>query len=268
MLRGLPARSLVEQFPRSPDAPVSALAARGLVPRGGALVFSLLAHAAVAAAVVQQGTSFARALTGPEPKLVEIVAPELDSVPKAAEAAPVPAVTPTAVVTQPIREPVHAFASRPSPATQAPEGQPPGTPEPAVAVAPVAATTPHFVMAAAPVFEASASATVGNVAAAVARPIEVPLGEHEVDVGPVLIAGAPPAYPAGAQAAGVEASVPVELVIDAHGAVQSVVVLTHVGYGLDEAAVTALRSYRFTPARRAGRTVAVRKRWITRFELR
>jgi protein TonB len=123
-------------------------------------------------------------------------------------------------------------------------------------------------MAAAPVFEASPAPAVENVAASMAHSVEAPLAEQEVDVGPVLIAGAPPAYPASAQAAGVEASVPVELVIDARGAVESVSVLTHVGYGLDEAAVAALRRYRFTPAKRAGRAVAVRKRWITRFELR
>ena len=44
--------------------------------------------------------------------------------------------------------------------------------------------------------------------------------------------------------------------------------LTHVGYGLDEAALRAIRAYRFSPARRAGRPVPVRMRWSVQFRLR
>jgi TonB family protein len=87
-------------------------------------------------------------------------------------------------------------------------------------------------------------------------------------VGPRLLTGPPATYPATAEAAGVESSVPVELVIDARGAVQSAVALGHVGYGLDEAALAAVRAYRFAPARRNGAPVAVRMRWVVRFELR
>ena len=40
------------------------------------------------------------------------------------------------------------------------------------------------------------------------------------------------------------------------------------GYGLDDAAVRAIRDYRFSPAIRAGSPVAVRMRWTVQFRLR
>ena len=61
---------------------------------------------------------------------------------------------------------------------------------------------------------------------------------------------------------------PLEVVIDRTGAVQSARTLERVGYGLDEAAVAAVRRYRFSPAHRAGKAVAVRMRWVLRFQLR
>jgi len=45
-------------------------------------------------------------------------------------------------------------------------------------------------------------------------------------------------------------------------------VLTRVGYGLDEAALRGVRAYHFSPARRAGKALAVRMRWLMRFQLR
>jgi protein TonB len=95
-----------------------------------------------------------------------------------------------------------------------------------------------------------------------------PISEGIADAPAKLVAGAPPAYTAAAQAAGVEADVPLEIVVDSAGSVQSARVLGHAGYGLDEAALGAVRGYRFAPARRAGKAVAVRMRWLMRFQLR
>jgi protein TonB len=83
-----------------------------------------------------------------------------------------------------------------------------------------------------------------------------------------LASGAAPRYTAAAEAAGIEAEVPLEIVIDARGSVESARALSHVGYGLDEAALAAVRGYRFSPARRAGEPVPVRMRWVMRFQLR
>jgi len=41
--------------------------------------------------------------------------------------------------------------------------------------------------------------------------------------------------------------------------------LQHAGYGFDEAAMAALRTYRFAPAKRNGRAVAVRMKWTVDF---
>jgi protein TonB len=95
-----------------------------------------------------------------------------------------------------------------------------------------------------------------------------PFGEGQVDSPAKLQFGTPPSYTAAAEAAGIEVELPLELVIDATGSVQSARTLQHVGYGLDEAAVAAVRRYRFKPAWRGGKPVAVRMRWLLRFQLR
>jgi TonB family protein len=77
-----------------------------------------------------------------------------------------------------------------------------------------------------------------------------------------------PSYPRAAEAAGIESRVPLEIVVDARGNVTSARCLSHVGYGLDEAALRGIRDYRFSPARRHGRAVPVRMRWVVQFELR
>ncbi|HEY4156512.1 MAG TPA: TonB family protein [Polyangiaceae bacterium] len=82
-----------------------------------------------------------------------------------------------------------------------------------------------------------------------------------------LVKRVPIAYTAAARAAGVEASVPLEIVVSPSGAVASARSLTTVGYGLDEAALDGVRQYRFAPARRAGLPVAVRMRFTVSFEL-
>ena len=89
-----------------------------------------------------------------------------------------------------------------------------------------------------------------------------------MDTPATLRSGAPPTYTAAAEAAGIEVELPLELVIDRTGSVQTAQTLVHVGYGLDEAAVAAVRRYRFSPARRASKPVAVRMRWLLRFQLR
>lgn len=92
--------------------------------------------------------------------------------------------------------------------------------------------------------------------------------EHDVDVPARLLAAAPLAYPPAARQSEVELDFPLEIVVDASGRVVSARALSHAGYGLDEAALQGIRGYRFSPAMRAGRSVAVRMRWIVQFRLR
>ncbi len=128
---------------------------------------------------------------------------------------------------------------------------------------------PRFVMQA-PVVVAGISAPSAPVGRGndTAPSAELPFAEGQVDSPAKLQSGTPPTYTAAAEAAGVEVELPLEVVIDGSGAVQSARTLQHVGYGLDEAAVASVRRYRFSPAHRAGKAVAVRMRWVLRFQLR
>lgn len=95
-----------------------------------------------------------------------------------------------------------------------------------------------------------------------------PVAEASVDMPAKLLAGGVPSYTREAEVAGIEVDLPLEIVVDAAGAVIGARALTRVGYGLDEAALRSVRGYRFSPAQRGGRALAVRMRWLMRFQLR
>jgi periplasmic protein TonB len=167
-------------------------------------------------------------------------------------------------------------AARAAPATPTPSAGLPAAPNAADSIPPSASAesaepaAPRFVMHApvvsagnTPLAQASPSAGPGQ-----ADLDSAPFGESQVDRPAKQQSGAPPSYTAAAEAAGVEVELPLELVIDRTGSVQSARTLQHVGYGLDEAAVAAVRRYRFSPAWRAGKPVAVRMRYVLRFQLR
>ena len=136
---------------------------------------------------------------------------------------------------------------------------------PGVIATPVPAAPRFTMLVAATSSPASGSATLGDHAAAASA--EAPAPESAVEVTAKLRSGTPPAYTARALAAGVESEVPLEIVVDPAGVVRSARTLGHVGYGLDEAALQSVQSYRFTPAERLGHAVAVRMRWLMRFQL-
>ena len=62
-----------------------------------------------------------------------------------------------------------------------------------------------------------------------------------------------PAYTEAARGAGITGKVRVEITVDAQGAVAGVRLLSGLGYGLDEAALSAARSASFTPATHCGK---------------
>ncbi|MGH7328474.1 MAG: energy transducer TonB, partial [Polyangiaceae bacterium] len=97
---------------------------------------------------------------------------------------------------------------------------------------------------------------------------DAPVAESAVSSRATLVAGGVPAYPAEAREADVEADVPLEIVVDASGNVKSARPTEHAGYGLEDAAITAVRRYRFSPAERGGHPVAVRMRWVVAFRLK
>jgi protein TonB len=87
-------------------------------------------------------------------------------------------------------------------------------------------------------------------------PVQPPMRLHAGITAPRKIVDVAPVYPSIAQVARKEGVVILETVIDAHGTVQSVRVLRSVPL-LDDAAVTAVRQWRFTPALLNGEPVPV-----------
>ncbi len=92
--------------------------------------------------------------------------------------------------------------------------------------------------------------------------------ENAVTIPARLIASSGVTYPPAARQADVEADVPVLIVVDADGRVADARALSASGYGLDDAAIQAVRRYRFTAALKDGRAVRVRMRWVVQFRLR
>ncbi len=97
--------------------------------------------------------------------------------------------------------------------------------------------------------------------------VDAPVPEQGVSVRAQLARGGAPPYPPGARAEGVEGDVALELVLSTSGTVDSVRVVKGVGHGFDEAAVAAVRNYRFSPATKDGHPVRVRMRWTMEFRL-
>lgn len=89
-----------------------------------------------------------------------------------------------------------------------------------------------------------------------------------VQVAARLVQSVVAAYPVHARADEVEGDVGVEIVVDREGRVVDARVTRPAGHGFDEAALTAVRAYRFSPALRVGRAVRVRMPWSVRFRLR
>jgi periplasmic protein TonB len=183
-----------------------------------------------------------------------------------------------------VQLPMSQRSSRPTPALQRSSPTPATTsvvtahasPPPAAAPA-VPAALPRFdlgstgVHSEAPTrFVMPVGSTLVNTAfrAAAGSDGEETLAAHEVSVPAHLIASAPVVYPPEARAAELEASVAVEIVIDTHGRVVAARALAAPGYGLEQAALRAVREYRFAPAERQGHPVRVRMRWDVLFRLR
>ena len=94
------------------------------------------------------------------------------------------------------------------------------------------------------------------------------VAENRVSVPARLLGSAAVAYPVAAREAEVEADVPVQIVVDVGGHVVEAHALTSAGYGFPDAAVRAVRGYRFSPAQKDGHAVRVRMRWVVQFRLR
>ena len=93
------------------------------------------------------------------------------------------------------------------------------------------------------------------------------MAASEVDQPPVLLERTEPNYTDEARIANHEGSVLLQTDVDTEGNAQNIVVMRHLGLGLDEQAVQAVKQWRFRPARRAGQRVPCRVRLEIAFRL-
>lgn len=88
---------------------------------------------------------------------------------------------------------------------------------------------------------------------------DVVMTEDAVDEGPRPVSRMPPKYPERARKKGISGRVELSLLISAAGAVQDARVLSATPVGIfEEAALAAVRGWRFQPAMYEGRPVAIR----------
>jgi periplasmic protein TonB len=127
--------------------------------------------------------------------------------------------------------------------------------------------TPRFTIAIGPSGGADAHGAVSAAGTAAPHDDAVVIAEQVVDSQARLVRGLAPSYPAAARAEGVEGDVRLELVVGQTGGVESARVVRSVGHGLDEAALEAVRQFRFAAATKDGHAVRVRMGWSMQFRL-
>ena len=84
---------------------------------------------------------------------------------------------------------------------------------------------------------------------------------------PQLVERGEAVYPVEAERAGLDGTVTLELIVDVEGRVAEATVLASAGHGFDEAALAAVRRFRFTPGRADGKPVPVKVTYRYAFTL-
>ena len=97
--------------------------------------------------------------------------------------------------------------------------------------------------------------------------LPIPADDYLVSSMPQLISEVRIPYPESAKKAGVEGPVNMDLLIDDLGQVRQVILINGPGFGLNEAALSAIKNFRFRPAKIKDQSVAVRIRYTYRFIL-
>jgi periplasmic protein TonB len=257
----------------SPSAPRARAGHGGRSLVGASLLASATLHVAVTFAATVLLSTNGRT-PGPPPHVDVNVDVDVASVagPTAQpppSAAPVPSRTPSLRARRAAPRPVATPAAPPAaPAEPREDPRPPDT---------LSARPARFVMSAgtvvtqAPRLPAGTSpgaSSPGANAAPAPGDDGSPVAEGDVSVPARVLASHPVVYPPAARQAEIEADLPVSILVGTDGRVLDARSLTRAGYGLDEAAESAIRGYRFTPALRDGRPVRVRMRWAVQFRLR
>ena len=89
----------------------------------------------------------------------------------------------------------------------------------------------------------------------------------QVDQGPRVLRKVDPKYPEVARRAQKEGVVTLEFTVDVDGKATDIKVAEPKGFGFDEAAIEAIKRWRFTPAKKDGENVPMRVRQRIRFNL-
>ena len=110
--------------------------------------------------------------------------------------------------------------------------------------------------------------TGGDAAHEAAPAPEITYTPSSVSAAAQIAYRAAPAYPSAARSDEVEGKVGLEIVVDVAGRVTEARVLQRAGHGFDQAALDAVRRWRFTPAQKDGRAVRVRMPVTVEFQLR
>ena len=240
-----------------------------LAPRTFAIALSLLAHASIVALAAKSPQR------GVPAQLVSHEAIEVSLYSAVAQDEPESAPAHNAAEPRALPAPLPLAQAKPTRALNL--GSPsPSAPTSAVAVerAPstAAPAAPRFDLGAITTHAVAASSNnaqgASSIGPAATESLARPLSESEVTTRARLLVGPAPSYTAAAAAAGIEAELPFDIVVDGSGGVRSARPLARAGYGLDEVAALAIRNYRFSPARRGQVPVAVSMRWLIRFQLR
>lgn len=204
------------------------------------VVFSFIAHAALLVALIVVSILLPGVLPSPHTALAWDAGPQmvrLVDIPLPPQRTPVPK-TPQAPV-----DPSANAAPVVAPTGIAPEAETP----------PIVASPPGLV-------PGSANADIGLVVATPPPPPPpqptTPVRLHSGIDAPRRVTDAVPIYPALARSAGVHGVVIIEAVIDAQGDVVSTKVLRSIPL-LDQAAVDAVRQWKYTPARLNGQPIPV-----------
>lgn len=171
---------------------------------------------------------------------------------------------------------LHHDASPPAPAPAADEHAHEAASAPAAAVAEAApAALPTFsipsgagLVATSGRVSATGTGSDATVVAGASGSDDVVVPASGVHVAAKLVSSVVAVYPAAARSDDVEGDVGVEFVVDRSGRVIEARVARAAGHGFDDAALTAIRRYRFSPAQRDGHAVRVRMPWSVQFRLR
>ncbi len=240
----------------------AALSLRGGEHPRAALLGSLVFHAAVVATIVLTARPGLERPPEP-PRSIDLVSVEQLLPPPPPQAAPPEAAPLVSSPPPPAAPPAAAPPAAPPPEAAAPA---PAAPGPALADTLTPATASSGGMTAQ---TGAGGAGTGPPAAQADESDYLP--QFKITEAPVIPTKAVLSkieYPPLAARQGIEATVFLELLIDATGKIRKVTVLKDPGYGFAQVAVAALQGVVCVPAKVEGQAVAVRYRYPVRFTLK